>query len=187
LKRESIYLVDKELESLNESVIRRFQRSLVSRLQDSITPNAVFSVVGVPKKLKQRRLLAISSWYLGDFGPLVRLELERDRDLLVKLACTSKTAAIEILISNYSERDFFGNVIPTIKSVNRRLNYILRSPKRPKETIRRRGYRDHGSQKPESKKHRNEPDYELIQLQLLIDERRKLLSDTVEFLRGFVE
>jgi hypothetical protein len=185
--KDNFSLIDQKLESLSKEESSRLQRSLVSRLQGPMTPNVSLQVVRFPRKLYQKRLLAIYSWYLGDFGLLVRLELEQDRDLLVKLACSSKTAAIEILMSNYSERDFFGNVVPSLRTITSRLKIILKEPRRPKKTIRRRGYRDHGSQKPESKKHRNEPDYELTQNQLLIDQKRKSLTDTYLFIRGFLE
>jgi hypothetical protein len=133
---------------------------------------------------RKKLLLAISSWWLGSVGYLVREELlEEDQDVRCKIALSAKAGAIEILQSCFSERDFFGNVLKEINEIAESLKILSLRPNHARRIIRR-GYRDHGSLRPS---HQRVPtqDWSLDELQQQQEEERQITEDTLQFLLGF--
>jgi hypothetical protein len=128
----------------------RLQRALDRSMQGPIAPNTVLEA-NLRRYLRIHDLeaLAVSSWWLGDFGFLLRESiLERTDDLLVRLCCEAKYGSIEFLQAKLSERDFFGNFIPRVKKLVRKLQVLFRRQRPARRIPRRRGYRDHGTLRP---------------------------------------
>jgi hypothetical protein len=132
------------------------------------------------KKFKSDRelwALAVFSWYLDTFGVLLREDLEssckcnnlRNQEVLWILL-SSKENMLDYL-STYHERVFFGTWLPRIKQTVKRLKFLTLEPKRPRKTVRHRGYRDHGSCRPESR-WLPTSDWELTQLQNELEKAR---------------
>jgi hypothetical protein len=59
-----------------------------------------------------------------------------------------KEDCLTYLVHRYHEREFFGNVLPLLKRVASELRFLTLEPTRAERTVRRRGYRDHGSCTP---------------------------------------
>lgn len=146
--------LSKELKSLSKELNARIQRTL----SGPIAPNAE-TYFNVRKFRKDEEIfsLAILSWYLEPgFGELLRMDLESKQmsTLLAQeilwILCSDKQNMLEYL-STYSERTFFGNWLPKTEKVMKRLNFITLNPNPAKRKVRRRGYRDHGSCRPESR------------------------------------
>ena len=186
MKTSSLSLVDIQLDERISSHSSRLKVSLDRRIQGVVTPNANLRLIGVPKREKDRLILSISSWWLKDQGILIRLELENSKDMLVRLACSSKTAALEIINSHYSERDFFGNFLPRAERLLSSIDFAQVKQRSCLKLVRRRGYNDHGTLRPEHRKHRNENDFSLVQLQNTIEEMRQSQDDTDQFLLGLM-
>jgi predicted aldo/keto reductase-like oxidoreductase len=130
--------------------------------------------------------LALSSWWLGDFGSLVREELRNDPEDLVQLALRAKSISLEVLSQSYSDRDFFGNLLPKILKVCSKLTFLRRQQKSARRTIRHRGYRDHGTLRPESSWFETS-DWTFVEQQNLIEETRAVREDTLAFLEGLLQ
>ena len=162
----------------------RLKAILDRRVEGPVTPNEViFLNVRRFRKLKEKRALAIASWWLGDLGCLIRIDLLEESDLATKVACTAKAGAIEILQSNFSERDFFGNFLPLVARLMSQLKFIFLKQRRNKRILRRRGYRDHGTLRPTSSRTPTQ-DWSLTEAQNQIEEARQTHEDTYQFLLG---
>jgi hypothetical protein len=110
------------------------------------------------KKFLELKHLAVLSYYLQEYGVLLRLDLEEQLSHLaypqaVELASmlSSKEEMLQNLITFLSDDDFFGNFLPGVKKTASRLQFLTLYPKRARRQVRHRGYRDHGSCRPESK------------------------------------
>jgi hypothetical protein len=95
-------------------------------------------------------------WYLPKY-----LEFEVHQELLgtiQRLDSESKAWCLELMESKYvclyylapllSPNDFFGNVVRTMKELVAEMTFEAGPRTRPKPTVRRRGYQDHGSLRP---------------------------------------
>jgi hypothetical protein len=126
------------------------QVQLDRRLQGTVAPNdeIVLNLYAF-RKDREKLALAVISWWLGSSGIYIRGVLKsRPNDYLTRAACRSKSIALEILQSHFHERDFFGNFLPLIQTVGKNLRWIQKGQRRARRAIRRRGYSDHGSQRP---------------------------------------
>jgi hypothetical protein len=135
---------------------QRIQRTLLG----PVAPNGITSfAIRKYRKFEDLRCLAVLVYYLEEeYGVLLRLDLESAISHLaypqaVELASmlSSKEEMLDNLIFGKSDRDFFGNFLPRVKSVAGNLQFLTRYPNRAVEKVRRRGYRDHGSCRPESR------------------------------------
>lgn len=109
------------------------------------------------KKLSSKELafLTIASWYLGDLGLYLRLDLEEElekRELednykIIADICIESRAHSEIFILEtklWHSRDFYGNILPDIIRTLNALRFVNPSVK-VKTPQRKRGYHDKGS------------------------------------------
>jgi hypothetical protein len=110
------------------------------------------------RKFKELQHLAVFSYYLQEYGTLLRIDLEEQLSHLaypqaVELAemLSSKEEMLTFLINFLSDDDFFGNFLPGVKKSAGRLQFLTLYPSRARREVRHRGYRDHGSCRPESK------------------------------------
>jgi len=109
------------------------------------------------RKLGELRSLVVLSYYLSEYGVLLRVDLEEVLSHLaypqaVELAImlSSKEEMLTFLIDKYSDDDFFGNFLPNSRRITEKLQFLTFYPSRAKKSVRHRGYRDHGSCRPES-------------------------------------
>jgi hypothetical protein len=111
------------------------------------------------RKFRELQSLVTLSYYIKDeYGVLLRVDLEEALSHLaypqaVELASmlSSKEEMLLYLVTNLSDDDFFGNFLPRVKEVTGSLKFLTLYPRRAKREVRHRGYRDHGSCRPESK------------------------------------
>jgi hypothetical protein len=131
----------------------RIERTLLS----PATPNEErkFNIRRFRKK-REIFSLAIYSWYLSEGGILLREDLRdvkmstlRDQEIL-SILLRSKSDMLNYL-GTYSGRNIFGNWLPTVKQTAEKLNFCRFQPHRVRRIVRRRGYRDHGSCRSQSR------------------------------------
>lgn len=149
-----------------------------SNLQSNYETNAVFFK---GKKLKEKILLGLVSWYLPEeVGFLIRFWLEENWGSEKKEWCriigTSKLYALTLILiqDEYSNRDFFGN-IASKQYIERSISKVSiprRNTTRIKRKIRRRGYQDHGSKRPS---HLPEPIFFERDLKTVLDQEAENL------------
>jgi len=181
--------IDSLLEQELSPVVVELSTTLDRRMHGPITPSDVIDInvrqlVRSAKK-EVRMALALASWWLGDFGGLIRYELRKDPEDDIQLTLRAKSIGLEILSMQYSERDFFGNLLPKIRKVCSKLTFLRKQQKRARRIIRRRGYRDHGTLRPESSWFETS-DWSFTQEQNQIEEKRSLREDTLAILEGFL-
>lgn len=132
----------------------RIERTLLG----PVTPNALtaFNLRKFRRK-EQRICLAILSYYLDEgFGLLLRQDLLEDEYStleefeLLQGICHSKNDMLNYL-GSFHEREIFGRWIPEVKLYSAKLQFLTLYPHRAKRTVRHRGYRDHGSCRPQSR------------------------------------
>ena len=153
---------DKALQSKLESALRKLNARIQRTLSGPITPNAeTFFSVRKFRKKEELRALAVLSWYLSDgYGDLLRLDLNEkikqislpvsEKETLF-LLMNSKKDCLIFLRKSYSDRGFYGNFLPLTERIANNLYFLSQEPHRAKRKVRRRGYRDHGSCRPESR------------------------------------
>jgi len=134
---------------------KRIQRTLLG----SIARNGTTSfLIRKYKKFEDIKVLAVLSYYIKDgYGVLLKLDLEEALSHLaypqaVELASmlSSKEEMLLFLVSTKSDDDFFGNFLPQSQKIAKNLKFLTFYPSRAKRQVRHRGYRDHGSCRPES-------------------------------------
>lgn len=150
------------------------------------------------KRLESRHLfgLAIGSWYLGEIGIILRLDLEEElsrrpmEDSYASLAliCINHEAEMVcfLLETNlWHSRNFFGNILPLVTESYDLLK-IQTSSSRVKRAQRKRGYNDHGgiTKEPFRKKARAFWLDTIEQLQIY--ENRDIREHSTELIRGLV-
>jgi hypothetical protein len=176
------------MEELSPFVVE-LSTTLDRRMHGPITPNdeivinARYLVRSAKKEV--RMALALASWWLGDFGGLIREELRKDPEDDIQLTLRAKSIGLEVLSQRYSERDFFGNLLPKMRKVCSKLTFLRRQQVQAHRTIRHRGYRDHGTLRPESSWFETS-DWSFTEQQNQIEETRSLREDTLAILEGFL-
>jgi hypothetical protein len=158
------------------------------RTSGPVPPNAELGLNVSLETLKSKRkqlALVIASWWLDDLGALIRVEFEKSDFLVVRLAAHSKAGATEILMNNYSNRDFFGNFLPLMELLVQKLRFTTKYQKKAKFQERRRGYTDHGSLRP-STHWRPKSDWSFDEVQNELERVRAESEDTYQFLLGFM-
>jgi hypothetical protein len=140
----------------------RFNSELESKLQGPVPPYADlgFNVRRIGKFSRLRSLLLVS-WLIGPAGFLLREDIRtycfkayrndpsRLR-LLVELELVghSLTAAEKYCVASFSDRDWNGNQYPNMMRELELLKLKFYYPSKLKHQERIRGYRDHGSLRP---------------------------------------
>jgi hypothetical protein len=168
------------------SQLPHLQGTLDRRTSGLIPPNAEISLSLSRFKTKREKFaLALASWWLGNLGVLIRIELEESEFLSVRIASHSKAGAVQLLFEQFSNRDFYGNLLPLIVKVVGELRFTLKQPEKAKKKIRRRGYQDHGSLRPSSS-WKPKYDWSFIEEQNEIERLRQSDEDTYQFLLGLM-
>lgn len=157
LSRTSYLELDQQIQKFYNRILR--QKCEDRRISVVVDPNLrmeIFEPNGIHfpvRKLTEKILLGFLQWYMPkEIGVLVNLWLEEHwggefKEIKIALNTSKKTALGYILISDrWNERDFFGNVLceKQVKNICR-FSFRRRITKRPRRTIRRRGYNDKGT------------------------------------------
>jgi hypothetical protein len=144
------------------------------------------------RKLNERKCCAIASWFLGDLGFLIREDLRElsrkwsyEERIEVELLIQSRAACFEFILNNYSDSDFFGNLVNNVVKVASKLRCFVSYPRRAVRIQRHRGYRDHGSCRPKEC-WLPSSDWSFTEKQNKIEEERKVHDNTYQFLLGFM-
>jgi hypothetical protein len=146
--------LDSALREAVQTQVVRLNEEIERTLRGSVTPNATncFSIKRI-RRYQELSALAIFSWYF-DTGVLLREDimskhLPWKQKVTLGLLCSSKESMLEYM-TTYSDRELFGNVIPRVESCARKVRFLTLLPQRAKKVLRHRGYRDHGSCRPQS-------------------------------------
>lgn len=162
---------DKNLdpENFNTQIAKICRRNLSFKVLTEavfVNPNLEYEigVAPLPRRLADVRDLLIVSYYSPDeaFGIFVRAEVEWK---ILRNFSTEDKLQLEILLSgerkvveNYlllneeiSERTFFGNMLPNGIRIFNSLSVRRRKLRKPTKSVYRRGYKDHGSRRPNEK------------------------------------
>lgn len=157
--KKNLQEVDSVLRERLSPELDLLQHRIQRTLRGSVTRNGQTSfLIRKYRKFRELQHLAVLSYYLQEYGVLLRIDLEEQLSHLaypqgVELATmlSSKEEMLTYLISFLSDDDFFGNFLPGVKSSASKLQFLTLYPRRAKRAVRHRGYRDHGSCRPESK------------------------------------
>lgn len=140
-----------------------FRRNHVSASPTRLSDNPKEVRVFYPKDFRLLRSLAIIQWYLpDDLHWLVLVDLKEltfswlndKQKLEIAILLSSKSNMLVYLYETqrYSGSEIFGNILGNdLHDLFRHMKVRELTPRRPKRTVRRRGYRDHGSRKPDHK------------------------------------
>lgn len=178
---------------LGSSLDTKFSTEVLSRITPSaLTQNFENSYRIVDNSQTNLLVLSILSWYVPeDLGVLLRLNILEKIEFselgFLELCCRSKGQMLCFLLetSNWSTRDFFGNILTPrmIKQALLSLKPIFKSRRKPKRVQRHRGYRDKGTLRKNSDKHDL---WISTDEQLKLEEERLSTKDTLAFLAGWV-
>lgn len=181
--KRNLQEIDSVLQERLRPQMELLQRRIQRTLQGSVTRNGETSFsIRKYRKFRELQHLAVFSYYLQEYGVLLREQLEEGLshlaypqavDLAVMLS--SKEECLTLLLRSLSDDDFFGNFLPGVEKSASMLHYLTLYPKRAKRAVRHRGYRDHGSCRPE---HRWKPkeDWSLTELQNRIERQKAFKS-----------
>lgn len=152
--------------------------------------------VRCPSSFQEKKLLACLSWYLPkEISVLVRLELEErasksEPEQRVRLSCLLSSEPEMILyilesdVLGKNSDEVFGN----IRGSQVKFAILPKRAKKPKRTVRHRGYRDKGSLGPESVTREDlARDIGLRDQQMEIERLRKQVEQSIQFCLGFIQ
>lgn len=161
-------LTNVSFESLDQIVEKFYNRNLKTTCQDrrsSVLSNSNFqgyelyepNGLDFPSmRITEKILLGVLHWYFpAELRVLCHLWLEENwggefPEIRAVLLTSKRTALGYILVSDrWSSRDFFGNVLKEnmVKNI-KEMSLRKRSKRKPKRTVRKRGYQDHGTLRP---------------------------------------
>lgn len=182
--------------SIETQISNVVQRSLDRRTSVFVSPtlrlkDKSYDGVKFSKKYRDLLTLIILSWYsdyFGDFSDYVRYEIELylNKNLLfpeLNASLTSKSClnfVIILFLQQHSTNDFFGNVLNP-KQINKVLDLVVLKiirPRQPRQSVRRRGYKDKGSLRPKSSWLPTE-DWSFTEEQNRIEELREQYQDQI--------
>lgn len=166
----------------------RIQRTL----RGPVAPNAETAFrIRKYRKFRDLECLAVLSYYIKDeYKGLLQLDLRelktsnKELKLKLEILLSSKDSMLSYLYGTRSNRDFFGNFLPRVKYIAKTLQFQTFYPKRARKTVRHRGYRDHGSCRPESQ-WLPSSDYRLTDWQNQIETEKSEFEDQLLILREY--
>lgn len=191
-------LVPSNFSLIEHSVVSRIQQvSLDRSLQGPINPKCDLSKVTYDGMYFSRKYLDLVTlillcWYGDVFEGFEQYVLYEVRTYLEKnllyaelaAACTAKEISLLIIVcfsEKYSDRWLFGTILSPdrVERVTNQARLRLVHPRRPKRKIRHRGYRDHGSLRPEHE-WREKYDWSLTEKQLELEQKRTEYLDLID-------
>lgn len=161
---------DKNLnpEQLNIQLTRICRHSLQNLVLTEavfVNPNLEYEIIlgPLPRKLGELKALAFISYFVNDeaVGFYLREEIREKRlrhfsledQLSLEILLEGRNVAINYFHLNeeISSRTFFGNFVPLGIKLFNLLKFTRRKLGKPVKSVYRRGYKDHGSRRPEVK------------------------------------
>lgn len=147
------------------------------------------------KTLREMIILSITLWWMPEEVKwLTKLDLEQkvkrlsleDQGLISQfLSSKEKTLLFLLETQIWHTRDFFGNLLQDVERILKGLRIYYSPRRRVKYPQRKRGYHDHGSRVPDEKWLPKE-DYSLTLAQWKLEQERKSLMDTLDFIEGLI-
>lgn len=139
--------------------------------------------------------LALASWYLGDLGVLLRMDIEeelsrRDEDddygSITFIVTKSEPEMVCFLrdTTKWHSREFFGNIIKFLELGLKKLRLRIQS-KKIKKPQRKRGYNDHGGIAKDPYWKSARAFWKDTEEQLLLYENRQKRDDAVMWCLGW--
>jgi hypothetical protein len=187
--------LDHILETKLSNEVFRLKESIERTLQGPVTPNFEYCFgFRTVRKVEELKYLCILSWYLEEYGVLLRSDIHErigryslKDQLELTLLCKSKEECLTLLTHRWSERDFFGNHLKGILLRAKCLRFLTSTPHRPVRAVRRRGYRDHGSCSLNDSRARRKQseDYSFTQMQLDLEREQEHLAKTETLIGSF--
>jgi hypothetical protein len=171
------------------------EANLLTRLEGPATPNSEVSL-RLPRNLRYKELwlLCIVSWELRDCTRIIlqdrlRRIAKRDFSDMSRLALTSKEGALTVLQNSFSERDFYGNSLGTLRRLLSAIAPMWLRPPRAKVPQRRRGYRNSTSRQrsPLSDTRDHTLRWPDAKEQNELEERRRSLEDLFQSFWGWAK
>jgi hypothetical protein len=182
--------------SLESKFSEIIQKSLDRRTSVFVSPTLSTSQInydGVKFSKKYRDLLTliILTWYsdyFREFAEYVRYEIQLHLDQTISFpelnASLVSKSCLNFVIAGYvsvhGPNDFFGNVLSPVQ-INRVLDLVhlkILKPRKVKRPVYRRGYKDKGSLRPETRWLPRE-DYTFVETQNLIEQKREEYQNQV--------
>lgn len=172
--------------------------SKVLRIDCLISPKQRNDIVGLkrPRTWKEYLRLILVHWYLPDESrTLVHVELEEikykfgtEKSSIAHMLLNSEPEMIIYLLETShifrNPREFFGFIL--MKQDLSEYHFRILRPRKAKETIRRRGYKDKGSRRLPHELH-GETFQDFTKEQNRIEEERELQEFANELARGFFQ
>lgn len=155
--RQSLIDVDLVLsERLNSESLAEADDRIQRTLLRSITPNAELRFRRKScRKERECLLLGVLSWYLSRESQiliqseLLQLKLTRKNLLRLRVILASKKSMLS-WIATFSMRIVCGSIVKDINELLSKTFFFVKFPRTARRLVRRRGYRDKGSCRPES-------------------------------------
>jgi hypothetical protein len=187
---------------LEKAIFRGFpleDQSSRSHVLDTPTRQPSTEVlIKYPRDYRLLRSLAIAQWYFPeslhwrvflDLDEMSFSQLNEKQKLEIKLLLTSKEIMETFLYETqrYSPGEIFGNILGNdLKDLQKVFKVSRKSLKSPKKKVRRRGYQDHGSKRPD---HLWLPSFDSTLTELMNEKEKKsyLLLRSLDRLRRSLE
>lgn len=180
------------------SILERTRRKF---LMDAVPDNSKWHRISFENRVRIKTgrdclliCLAIWSWELPlEYGMIIRLSIEEkigdnfDKWYIRNLLYSKSGCHEFIRISKkWSSRDFYGNILNprNLNKMNQIIEPVCKTNKKPKRSIRHRGYRDKGTIRPLHEHH----SYWECSFAEEIEQEEELaaLQDALELSRGFL-
>jgi len=200
MEETSTLIVPSNFENLVDSVEARIhQVSMDRRLQGPVNPKCDLSKVtydGMTFSKKYLDLIALIllCWYGDVFDGFESYILYEVRTYLEKnlifpelaAACSAKEISLLTIVcysNKYSDRKLFGAILASdrLERVVNQAHLRLVKLRKPKRKIRHRGYRDHGSKRPEHEWIESS-DWSFTEAQLELEQKRSEYFDLVDLI-----
>jgi hypothetical protein len=157
--RKNSQVLDSILQERLGPYLDAIQGRIQRTLRGPVTRNGCSAfLIRKYRKVRELKSLAVLSYYISEYGVLLRADLESlalshlAYPQAVELASmlSSKEEMLNNLVFSLSDDDFFGNFLPIVERTADSLQFLTLYPRRARRVERHRGYRDHGSCRPES-------------------------------------
>lgn len=182
--------LEKELKKVPERIL-----DLRNHVIDS--PNFTFDhLSGLPRKREEIfSLLLFLKWFPWELQSFFRIELEEkirkfsweDQKELWLLLELSQEETLYFLscYPKYSDRDFFGNLLPKGRKILEKISFSNYRERKEKKSQRKRGYNDQGSRRPDSK-WLPSFDYSFLEEQNYLETKKEFLRDYIQHTKKII-
>jgi hypothetical protein len=183
-----------ELERISFRASSEWIQSTTSVMDNSNFPERFDYRFMLPSKLSSNISLAILSWYIGDFGFILREDIREkyehdlEDNVVLTLLLESKEQCLLFLLDNslWHSRNFFGNTMneKLLKIILRRVRWV--SKPKARKLQRKRGYHDKGSMTLNPRTAFSDMKFiNLTREHYELESKRKDHSDSINLIQGW--